>query len=140
MPCPTSNSRFVDLGGYVAQFIRGSSLYTSMRMGKCQTCRIRGMGWAVSARSVCLGLSRWRELCLPLLLDMGLIHSDLVSEKCPRATLGLGFCAVCDCFVHEMCTAWISLPKPIMSLQSKNSCIRRHYGQEMQRVRRKGDY
>jgi len=29
------NSRFVDLGGYVARCIRGSSLYASMRMGRC---------------------------------------------------------------------------------------------------------
>jgi hypothetical protein len=66
------NPRFVDLGGYVARYIRGSSLHTSMRMGRCRTRRIRAIAGAMSARSACLGLSRWRESCLLLLLDIGL--------------------------------------------------------------------
>jgi hypothetical protein len=69
---------FVDLGGYIARYTRGSSLYTSMRMGRCRTRRIRAIGGAMSARSACLGLSRWRESCLPLLLDMGLSTAILV--------------------------------------------------------------
>lgn len=84
-------SRFVDSGGYVARYIRGSSLlHTSMRMGRCRIRRIqiRAVRWAVSARFACLGLSRWRESCLPLLLDDGFYPQRCCVLECPLATLG----------------------------------------------------
>jgi len=70
----------------------------------------------MSARSACLGLSRWRESCLPLLLD---IRRSRVSLDVHGATLGLSLNAVCDCFMHEICAARISLLAPIIRLQNK---------------------